>query len=100
MSRPSEYSRSAGSDRQLVRRSAALVAAVFLGVVSPTPARAQGPNTDGGKAYLFPENFKAFKFMTASGVEINGVIGGKGPAVLLGQMGAIQDSLPLPGQVR
>src|SRR5438309_1677076 len=56
------------------------VAAVFLGVVSPTPARAQGPNTDGGNAYLFPDTFKAFRVKT-SGAEINGVIGGKGPPV-------------------
>ena len=40
---------------------------------------AQGPNTDGGKAYLFPDNFK----VKTSGAEINGVIGGKGPPVLL-----------------
>src|SRR5262249_6908107 len=42
----------------------------------------EGPNTDGGKAHLFPDDFKAFKFKT-SGAEINGVIGGKGPPVLL-----------------
>ncbi|MEN9636077.1 MAG: hypothetical protein RL077_4481 [Verrucomicrobiota bacterium] len=57
-------------------------AAAFLVVTSPTPAKAQGPNTDGGNAYLFAGNFKSFKVKT-SGAEINGVIGGKGPPVLL-----------------
>src|SRR4051812_9678428 len=68
---------------QVLPKAMALVAAAaFLGVVSPTPTMAQGPNTDGGKAYLFPDNFKSFKVKT-SGAEINGVIGGKGPPVLL-----------------
>jgi haloacetate dehalogenase len=58
------------------------IAAAFLVVASLMPARAQGPNTDGGAAYLFGENFKSFKVKT-SGAEINGVIGGKGPPVLL-----------------
>jgi haloacetate dehalogenase len=57
-------------------------AAAFLVVTSPTPAKAQGPNTDGGNAYLFGGDFKSFKVKT-SGAEINGVIGGKGPPVLL-----------------
>jgi haloacetate dehalogenase len=80
----SENSRKAGiKRRQVLQRTGAIVAAAaLLGVVSLTPARAQGPNTDGGKAYLFPGDFKAFKFKTA-GAEINGVIGGKGPPVLL-----------------
>jgi haloacetate dehalogenase len=84
MSHPSENARKAGSNRRQVLQSAtALVAATaLLGALSPTPAMAQGPNTDGGKAYLFPEDFKAFKFKT-SGAEINGVIGGKGPPILL-----------------
>jgi haloacetate dehalogenase len=84
VSKLSENTRATGSNRrQLLRGAAALVAAALLGIVSPTPAKAQGPNTPGGKAYLFPDNFKAFKFKTSSGVEINGVIGGKGPPVLL-----------------
>ncbi len=84
MSKLSENPRTTGGNRrQLLRRAAALVAAALLGLVSPTPAKAQGPNTPGGKAYLFPDHFKAFKFKTSSGVEINGVIGGKGPPVLL-----------------
>jgi hypothetical protein len=80
MSNPSEKSRKTGINRRQVLPSAtALVAAAaFLGVVSPTPAKAQGPNPDSGKAYLFPDDFKAFKFKT-SGAQINGVIGGKGP---------------------
>src|SRR5262249_8180375 len=84
MSDPSENARKTGINRlQVLQSATALVAAAaFLGVVSPTPAKAQGPNIDGGKAYLFPDNFKAFKFKT-SGAEINGVIGGKGPPVLL-----------------
>src|SRR6516165_10277655 len=83
MSNTSENSKKPGINLRQVRQSiTALVApAAFLGL-SPTPAEAQGPNTDGGKAYLFPEDFKAFKFKT-SGAEINGVIGGKGPPVLL-----------------
>jgi haloacetate dehalogenase len=84
MSNPSGNSEKTGINRRQVLRSApALAAAAALpGVVSPTPAKAEGPNTDGGKAYLFPDDFKAFKFKT-SGAEINGVIGGKGPPVLL-----------------
>ena len=84
MSNPSVNPRKTGSNRRhLLYSAAALVAAAaFLGVVSPTPTTAQGPNTDGGKAYLFPEDFKAFKFKTSE-AEINGVIGGKGPPVLL-----------------
>jgi haloacetate dehalogenase len=84
MSNPSEYSRKTGINRRQVLQSATVLVATaaFLGVVSPTPAKAQGPNTHGGKAYLFPDNFKAFKFK-ASGAVINGVIGGKGPPVLL-----------------
>jgi haloacetate dehalogenase len=78
MCNPSEINRS-----QVLQRATALVAAAtFLGALSPTLAKAQGPNTDGGKAYLFPDGFKAFKVKT-SGAEINGVIGGKGPPVLL-----------------
>jgi len=69
--------------RQVLPSATALVAAAaFLGTLCPTPAKAQGPNSDGGKAYLFPDDFRAFKFKT-SGAEINGVIGGKGPPVLL-----------------
>jgi haloacetate dehalogenase len=69
--------------RQVLASAGALVvAAVFLDVVGPTAAMGQGPNTDGGKAYLFPDNFKSFKVKT-SGAEINGVIGGTGPPVLL-----------------
>jgi haloacetate dehalogenase len=45
-------------------------------------AKDEGPNEEGGKPYLFPDNFKAIKVKT-SGATINGVIGGKGPAVLL-----------------
>src|SRR6516164_599995 len=84
MSHPQESSRKAGSNRRQINpiATALLVAAAFLGAVSPTPLFAQGPNTDGGKAYLFPDGFKAFKLKT-SGAEINGVIGGKGPPVLL-----------------
>src|SRR6476469_1715985 len=83
MSNPSENSRKPGTRRQILQLAITLVAAAtFLGVASPTPVMAQGPNTDGGKAYLFPDNFKAFKVKT-SGAEINGVIGGKGPPVLL-----------------
>jgi haloacetate dehalogenase len=84
MSNPWKNSRKAGKSRCLVLQSAtALVAAAaVLGALSPTPAHAQGPNTDGGKAYLFPDDFKAFQFKT-SGAQINGVIGGKGPPVLL-----------------
>jgi haloacetate dehalogenase len=69
--------------RQILQSVTVLVAAAaFLCTLSPTPTTAQGPNTDGGKAYLFPEDFKAFKFKTSE-AEINGVIGGKGPPVLL-----------------
>lgn len=84
MSNLSEISRKSGiNSRQVFRNATVLVAAAaFLGVASPTPATAQGPNTDGGKAYLFPDNFKAFKIKT-SGAVINGVIGGKGPPILL-----------------
>jgi pimeloyl-ACP methyl ester carboxylesterase len=84
MSNPSENSRKPGINRrQVLQCATALVAAAaFLGVASPTAVMAQGPNADGGKAYLFPDNFKAFKVRT-SGAEINGVIGGKGPPVLL-----------------
>src|ERR1700675_3941487 len=85
MSNPSENSRKTGiNSRQVLRSATALVAAAafLVGVGSPAPAKAQGPNTDGGKAYLFPDAFKAFKLKT-SGAEINGVIGGKGPPVLL-----------------
>jgi haloacetate dehalogenase len=59
-----------------------MAAAAFLVVTSPRPVRGQGPNTDGSKAYLFPDNFKSFKVKT-SGAEINGVMGGNGPPVLL-----------------
>ena len=84
MSNPSENSRKPGIDRRQVLQiaTAFVAAAAFLGVASPTAVMAQGPNTDGGKAYLFPDNFKAFKVKT-SVAEINGVIGGKGPPVLL-----------------
>jgi haloacetate dehalogenase len=83
MCHPSERSRKAGiTCRQDLPGAAALLVAVAFVVASPTPAKAQGPNTDGGKAYLFPDGFKAFKVKT-SGAEINGVIGGKGPPVLL-----------------
>src|SRR5262245_52410308 len=68
--------------RQVLRGATALAAAAVPGLVGPTPAKAEGPNTDGGRAYLFPENFKAFKVQTA-GAAINGVIGGQGPPVLL-----------------
>ncbi len=80
----SESARTTGINRRqiLPGATALITAAAFLGVVGPMPATAQGPNTDGGKAYLFPEDFKAFKIKT-SGAEINGVIGGKGPPVLL-----------------
>ena len=84
MSSTSGNSKTTGLDRRQVLRSAtALAAAAAIpGVVSPTPAKAEGPNTDGGKAYLFPDGFKAFRVKT-SGAEINGVIGGEGPPVLL-----------------
>jgi haloacetate dehalogenase len=59
-----------------------MTAAAFLVVTGPRPARGQGPNAEGGKPYLFPDNFKSFKVKT-SGAEINGVIGGNGPPVLL-----------------
>ena len=69
--------------RQVFQSATTIVAAAaFLGALCPTPAKAEGPNTDGGKAHLFPDDFKAFKFKTA-GAEINGVIGGQGPPVLL-----------------
>src|SRR5262249_12986734 len=81
---PSENSRKAGMHRRQVFQSATTIvaAAAFLGALCPTPAKAQGPNADGGKAYPFPADFKAFKFKT-SGAEINGVIGGKAPPPLL-----------------
>ena len=84
MSDSSGNSKKTGIDRRQVLQSATVLAAAaaFPGVVSPTPAMAEGPNTDGGKAYLFPDDFKAFKFQT-SGAVINGVIGGQGPPVLL-----------------
>src|SRR5262249_46177873 len=77
MSNPSESSRKTAIDRRqfLPSATALVAAAAFLGALSPTPATAQGPNTDGGKAYLFPDDFKAFKIKT-SGAQINGVIGG------------------------
>ena len=59
-----------------------MAAAAALVVNSPRPTRAQGPHTDGGNAYLFSDNFKGFKVKT-SGAEINGMIGGKGPPILL-----------------
>src|SRR5438046_7352802 len=59
-----------------------VTAASFLVVTIPATASGQGPNVDGGKAYLFPDNFKSFKVKTL-GAEINGVVGGKGPPVLL-----------------
>jgi haloacetate dehalogenase len=84
MSGPSQGSKKTGIDRRRVLQSASALAAAAAcpGLVGPTPAKAEGPNTDGGKAYLFPDHFKAFRFQT-SGAAINGVIGGKGPAVLL-----------------
>jgi haloacetate dehalogenase len=84
MPNTSDNSKTTGVNRrQVLRGASALAAAAALpGVASPTPATAEGPNTDGGKAYLFPDGFKAFKFKT-SGAEINGVIGGQGPPVLL-----------------
>jgi haloacetate dehalogenase len=83
MSNSSENSKKTGIDRRQVLQSAtALAAAAAFPGFNPTLAKAEGPNTDGGKAHLFPDDFKAFKFKT-SGAEINGVIGGKGPPVLL-----------------
>src|ERR1700704_6557118 len=84
MSNPSENSRKPGINRRQVLQCATafVAAAAFLGVVSPTPVMAQGPNTDGGKAYLFPNNFKELK-AKRWGAEIKGVIGGRGPPVLL-----------------
>jgi haloacetate dehalogenase len=84
MSNSSENSKKTGIDRRQVLQSATALAAAaaFPGVVSPAPARAEGPNADGGKAHLFPDDFKAFQVKT-SGAEINGVIGGQGPPVLL-----------------
>jgi haloacetate dehalogenase len=84
MSDPAQDSSNTGIDRRrLLQGATALAAAAACpGLVGPTTARAEGPNTDGGKAYLFPDSFKAFKVKT-SGAEINGVIGGKGPPVLL-----------------
>jgi haloacetate dehalogenase len=84
MSDSSRRSKKTGIDRRRILQSATALAAAAAcpGLVGPSPAKAEGPNTDGGKAYLFPENFKAFRFKT-SGATINGVIGGKGPAVLL-----------------
>ena len=47
--------------RQVLQSATALAAAAAIpGVVSPTTAKAQGPNPDGGKAHLFPGDFKAF----------------------------------------
>jgi haloacetate dehalogenase len=69
--------------RRILQSATALAAAAACqGVTNPTPARAEGPNEDGGKAHLFPEKFKAFRFQT-TGAAINGVIGGEGPPVLL-----------------
>jgi haloacetate dehalogenase len=84
MSNTSESSKKTGFDRRQVLQSATALAAAasFANVVSPTPAKAEGPNTNGGKAHLFPDDFKAFKFKT-SGAQINGVIGGHGSPVLL-----------------
>src|SRR5262249_19765057 len=84
MSHPSENASKTGIHRRQVLPSAtALVAAApFLRGVNPTPPKAPGPNTHGGKAHLFPPHLKAFQVKT-SGAEINGVIGGKGPPVLL-----------------
>jgi haloacetate dehalogenase len=84
MSHTSDNAKKPGVNRRQVLQSATALAAAaaFPGVASPALAKAEGPNTDGGKAYLFPEDFKAFKFKT-SGAEINGVIGGQGPPVLL-----------------
>src|SRR2546425_526260 len=60
MSNPSANTRKPGSNRRVHQSAAALLAAAaFLGALSPPPAQAQGPNTDGGKAYLFPDNFAA-----------------------------------------
>jgi haloacetate dehalogenase len=83
MSNPSDNAKKTGVNRrQVLRRATALAAASALPVLRPRSAGAEGPNTDGGKAYLFPDEFKAFRFKT-SGAEINGVTGGKGPPVLL-----------------
>jgi haloacetate dehalogenase len=84
MSNTSDRSKKTGIDRRQALQSATALAAAaaFPGAVSPAAARAEGPNADGGKAHLFPDDFKAFRFKT-SGAEINGVIGGKGPPVLL-----------------
>jgi haloacetate dehalogenase len=83
MSRTSDHAKKPGINRRHILQSAtALAAAAAFPGLGPTPARAEGPNTDGGKAYLFPDDFKAFRFKT-SGAEINGVIGGQGPPVLL-----------------
>src|SRR4051812_14049332 len=57
-------------------------AATFLVVTSISPVKSQEPTAESGNAYLFAGNFKSFKVKT-SGAEINGVIGGKGPPVLL-----------------
>jgi hypothetical protein len=79
MSNPLENSRKTGSNRRRLLQSAtALVAVAACLGFRPTPAKAQGTNSDGGKAYLFPADFEAFKVKT-SGAEINGVVGGKGP---------------------
>jgi haloacetate dehalogenase len=84
MSDPSRNSRKAGINRRQALRSATALAAAAAssGALSPAVVKAEGPNTDGGKAHLFPDGFKAFRFK-ASGAEINGVIGGQGPPVLL-----------------
>ena len=80
-SRTRRISRAAGLPASL-RVWALGATAALLAVTGPTLGRAQGPNTDGGDAYLFGGGFKSFKVKTA-GAEINGVIGGKGPPVML-----------------
>ena len=60
MSTPSDNAKKTGVNRRQVLRSAtALAAAAALPVLRPRSARAEGPNTNGGKAYLFPADFKA-----------------------------------------
>ena len=87
MSDSSQDSKKTGIDRRRLFRSATALAAAAAcpGLLPPTLAKAEGPNTDGGKAHLFPDTFKAFQFQT-SGAKINGVIGGKGPPAWLGVM--------------
>ena len=84
MSTTSGNAKKTGIDRRQVLRGATALAAAaaFPGAAGAAPAKDEGPNTDGGKAHLFPDDFKAFKFK-AAGAEINGVVGGKGPPVLL-----------------